>query len=116
MPYKLAILVRSDLKMSRGKVLAQTGHAMVEATVKAYAETTIFYKWKADGEKIVALKVPNEKTLDTIIEIANRKNIKNGIVVDAGLTEVVPGSKTVGYVGPDTEVKIDKLVSQLKLY
>mgnify|MGYP001224461736 FL=1 len=116
MPYKLAILVRSDLKMSRGKVLAQTGHAMVDATVKAYTGTTIFYKWQADGEKIVVLKVPNEKTLDTIIEIANRKNIKNGIVVDAGLTEVAPGSKTVGYVGPATEVKIDKLVSQLKLY
>ena len=34
----------------------------------------------------------------------------------AGLTEVSPGTKTVGFVGPDYENKIDKLVGQLKLY
>ena len=84
--------------------------------IKTYTKTTIFYKWQADGEKIVILKVPNEKTLDTIIEIANRKNVQQGVVVDAGLTEVMPGTKTVGYVGPDYDNKIDKLVGQLKLY
>ena len=65
-------------------------------------------------KKIVILK-PNE-TLDTIIEIANRKNVQQGVVVDAGLTEVMPGTKAVGYVGPDYDNKIDKLVGQLKLY
>ena len=112
----MAIMIRSDLNMSKGKVLAQVCHAMVDATVKTYTGTTIFHKWQADGEKIVVLKVTNEKTLDTIIEIANRKGVQNGIVVDAGLTEVSPGTKTVGFVGPDREDKIDKLVGQLKLY
>ena len=112
----MAILVRSDIKMSKGKVLAQVGHAVVDATVKAYARSTIFYKWQQDGEKIVVLKVPNEKTLDTIMEIAGRKKVHNGIVIDAGLTEISPGIKTVGYVGPDYDTKIDKLVGQLKLY
>ena len=112
----MAIMVRNDIKMSKGKVLAQVSHAMVDATLKCYTGTTMFYKWQADGEKIVVLKVTNEKTLDTIIEIANRKGIQNGIVVDAGLTEVSPGTKTVGFVGPDYDNKIDKLVGQLKLY
>lgn len=116
MGFKMAIMVRNDIKMSKGKVLAQVGHAMVEATVKAYTGTILFHRWQADGEKIVVLKVPNEKTLDTIINIANRKDIQNGIVVDAGLTEVSPGTKTVGFVGPDYDKKIDKLVGQLKLY
>tara|TARA_B100000287_G_C20527920_1_gene739636 strand:+ start:333 stop:683 length:351 start_codon:yes stop_codon:yes gene_type:complete len=116
MSFKMAILVRSDIKMSKGKVLAQVGHSMVDATVKAYTKTTLFYKWQQDGEKIVVLKVPNEKTLDTIMEIAARKKVHNGVVVDAGLTEVSPGTKTVGYVGPDYDTKIDKLVGQLKLY
>jgi len=116
MEFKMAIIIRSDLNMSKGKVLAQVSHAMVEATLKAYTGTTMFYKWQADGEKIVVLKVTNEKTLDTIIEIANRKGVQNGIVVDAGLTEVSPGTKTVGFVGPDKSDKIDKLVGQLKLY
>ena len=116
MCFKMAILVRSDVKMSKGKVLAQVGHAMVDATVKAYTKTTLFYKWQADGEKIVVLKVPNEKTLDTIINIAGRKGVHNGEVVDAGLTEISPGTITVGYVGPDYDDKIDKLTRQLKLY
>ena len=116
MGFKMAILIRTDIKMSKGKVLAQVGHAVVEATIKAYTKTTLFYKWQADGEKIVILKVPNEKTLDTIINIANRKDVHNGIVVDAGLTEVSPGTKTLGFIGPDYEQKIDKLVGQLKLY
>ena len=112
----MAILVRSDIKMSKGKVLAQVGHAVVDATVKAYARTTLFYKWQQDGEKIVVLKVPNEKTLDTIMDIANRKDVHNGKVIDAGLTEITPGTTTVGYVGPDYDDKIDKLTGQLKLY
>ena len=116
MCYKMAILVRSDIKMSKGKVLAQVSHAVVKATIKAYTTTTLFYKWQNDGEKIVILKVSNEKTLDTIINIAERKNVKNGIVIDAGLTEVCPGTKTVGFIGPDSDYKVDKLVGQLKLY
>ncbi len=42
MCFKMAILVRSDIKMSKGKVLAQVSHAMVDATVKAYTKTTLF--------------------------------------------------------------------------
>ena len=112
----MAILIRTDIKMSKGKVLAQVGHTMVDATIKAYTKTTLFYKWQADGEKIVVLKVPNLKTLDTIINIAERKGVHSGKVIDAGLTEVSPGTITVGYVGPDYEDKIDKLIGQLKLY
>ena len=112
----MAILIRTDIKMSKGKVLAQVGHAIVDATIKAYTKTTLFYKWKASGEKIVILKVPNEKTLDTIINIAGKKSVHNGTIIDAGLTEISPGTTTVGYVGPDYDNKIDKLTGQLKLY
>ena len=112
----MCILVRDDLKMSKGKVLAQVSHAMVDATVKAYTQTQVFFKWKSDGEKIVILKVPNEKTLMCIMDIAVRKGVNCGYTVDAGLTEVLPGTKTVGFVGPDRDEKVDKLTGQLKLY
>ena len=52
----MCILIRDDLKMSKGKVLAQVSHAMVDASVKAYTQSQLFFKWKADGEKIVILK------------------------------------------------------------
>ena len=116
MSFKMCVLVRDDLKMSKGKVLAQVSHAMVDATIMSYTKSNNFFKWKADGEKIVILKVPNEKTLMFIMNIAQRKEVNCGFTVDAGLTEVLPGTKTVGFVGPDFEDKIDKLTGQLKLY
>ena len=44
-----------------------------------------------------------------------KKEINHGQVFDAGLTQVKPGTITVGYVGPDLDSKIDKLIGQLKL-
>ena len=116
MSFKMCVLVRDDLKMSKGKVLAQVSHTIVDATVKAYTQTQLFFKWRADGEKIVILKVPNEKTLMYIMNNAQRKGVNCGYTVDAGLTEVLPGTKTVGFVGPNFEDKVDKLTGQLKLY
>ena len=112
----MCVLVRDDLKMSKGKVLAQVSHTIVDAAVKAYTQSQLFFKWRADGEKIVILKVPNEKTLMYIMNIAERKGVNCGYTVDAGLTEVLPGTKTVGFVGPDRDEKVDKLTGQLKLY
>ena len=51
-----------------------------------------------------------------IMNIAERKGVNCGYTVDAGLTEVLPGTITVGYVGPDFEDKVEKLTGQLKLY
>ena len=116
MSFKLCILIRDDLKMSKGKVLAQVSHSVVDATIKAYTQSQLFFKWKQDGEKIVILKVPNEKTLMYIMDIAGRKGVNCGFTRDAGLTEVSPGTITVGFVGPDYDNKIEKLTGQLKLY
>ena len=115
MTYKLVILVRNDLNMSTGKIVAQTAHAVVDATLKSYSGTTHFWKWKSNGETIIALKVKNEKTLLTIMDIANRKHVPHGYIVDEGRTQVTPDTITVGFVGPDNEEKINKLVGQLKL-
>ena len=114
MSYKLALLVRNDLNMSKGKIVAQCGHAVVDATLLSHKNNTIF-RWKDEGETIIALKVKNEKTLLTILNIANRKNIPHGYIVDEGRTQVAHDTITVGFVGPYNEEKIDKLVGQLKL-
>lgn len=114
MCFKMAVIVNSDLNMSKGKIIAQTGHAVVEATVKAFSKKTLFDNWQSNSESIIAVKA-NLKTLQTVCEIANRKDILSGFICDAGRTEVMPGSVTVGYVGPDKSNKIDKLIKQLKL-
>ena len=50
-----------------------------------------------------------------ILNIARKKKVAYGYIVDEGRTEVPPCTTTLGYVGPDIDDKIDKLVGQLKL-
>ena len=112
--YKCVILVRMDLKMSRGKVVAQAGHGIVSAVMNSSREK--LHEWMECGEKIVTLKVNNMKTMQTIHDIAIRKNVYSHIVTDAGHTEVAPGTQTICVIGPDIDTKIDKLTGQLKLF
>ena len=113
MTHKLAIIVRSDITMSKGKIVAQAGHAVVEATIKCLTNN-IYNKWQSNGETIIVVKA-NAETLSAILIQAEKKEINHGQVCDAGLTQVKPGTITVGYVGPDLDSKIDKLIGQLKL-
>lgn len=115
MSYKLVILVRSDLNMSPGKIVAQTAHATVDATIKSYTGTTNFWKWKNNGETIVALKVQSKSQLLSLIKKSKKNNIKSGCVIDYGLTEIEPNTITVGFIGPDLCSNIDKITGQLSL-
>ncbi len=47
--YKQVIVIRSDLKMSRGKVAAQSSHAAISAADKA--DKKILAAWKKEGQK-----------------------------------------------------------------
>lgn len=115
--YKLVLLVRSDLKMSKGKIVAQCGHAVCSAVCYGnnICESYKMTNWRETGETIIALRVPNLITMSMIMDIANRKGVAHGVITDAGLTEVSPDTITVGYLGPDTIEKIDKLSGQLRL-
>ena len=86
----MCVLVRDDLKMSKESISPSKSYYYVDATIMSYTQTQKFLKWKANGEKIVILKVPNEKTLMCIMNIAERKGVNCGYTVDAGLTEVLP--------------------------
>lgn len=114
MSYKMALIVRNDLNMSKGKIAAQVAHATVDSTINAFSNTTHFYKWRDSGETIIAVKA-NLTTLNTVLSIAEKKGVICGKTIDAGRTEVPEGSITVAYVGPDKCCKIDKLIGQLKL-
>ena len=53
--HKQVIVVRSDVKMSRGKTAAQSAHASVSALDKAGKAAAA--EWKKEGQKKVVLKV-----------------------------------------------------------
>ena len=111
--HKLVLIVRSDLKMSKGKTVAQCAHATVDAVTKSIT-TQKFKDWINSGETIISLKVKDLYTLQKMINTAHERKINANIITDEGLTEVESNTQTVGYIGPDSIEKIDKISGQLK--
>ncbi len=111
---KQVILIRTDLKMSKGKIAAQVAHAAVEATLKS--DKAIISNWRKTGMKKVTLKAENEKELYKYLQEAKDTNLTTALIRDAGRTELVPGTVTCLAIGPDKEEKIDAITHELKIY
>ena len=111
--YKQVILVRTDLKMNKGKIAAQCSHASVSSVLKS--SKLLVDIWKKQGMKKVVLKVSSEKELLTYKRKAALAGFKTSIIKDAGRTQVKPGSLTAVAIGPDVSEKIDKITKDLKI-
>src|SRR5205823_10278617 len=68
MAAKLALIVRADLGMGRGKIAAQVAHAAV-AAVLATSRSRDFAAWLAEGQPKVVLKVSSAEQL---LDVARR--------------------------------------------
>lgn len=108
---KQVIVIRGDLKLSKGKIATQAAHAAVSAS-----EISRFKKqWMMEGQKKVVVKC---ECLDDLLEIYEKSkilSIATLLIQDAGLTEIPPGTVTCIGIGPDEEEKIDKITKNLKL-
>lgn len=111
---KQVIIVRTDLKMSKGKAAAQVAHAAVEAVLKS--DKSLVQSWRQIGMKKVTLKVNSEKELYKYLQEAKDFGITTALIKDAGRTELQPGTITCLAIGPDSEDKIDAITSELKIY
>lgn len=111
--YKQCIIVRGDIRMSCGKTCAQVAHAAVTAYERADAATR--KKWFQEGQKKVVLKVPGERDLLELKSLAEHAGISTGLVQDAGLTEIPPGTVTALGLGPAKTGDLDRITSSLPL-
>jgi PTH2 family peptidyl-tRNA hydrolase len=111
--YKQCIIVRSDLKMSCGKTCAQVAHAAIIAYEHADAATR--RRWFQEGQKKVVLKVPGERDLLELKSLAEHSGVATGLVQDAGLTEIPPGTVTALGLGPAKSEDLDRITSSLSL-
>jgi len=114
--YKMCIIIRTDLEMSVGKMIAQACHAAVDVSEKSKQENhTGWRKWRDEGAKKVALQVDSQEELKELAEKADRLGIVYSVIQDGGLTEVPPGSITALGLGPERNDKMDKLTGNLPL-
>ena len=114
--YKQVIVVRSDIKMSKGKLAAQVAHAAVSSFYKTLNEKPIYAKlWLNDRQPKVILKVSSLEDLYEIKKDADEKGIINSLIEDAGLTELPPGTITCLGIGPAPTYSIDEVTGELKL-
>ncbi len=112
---KQVIVVRTDIRMGKGKIAAQVAHASLEAykrTLKKHPEWV--EEWEREGSKKIVLKVSSEKDLLDLYERA-KKEVPAALVRDAGYTQVEPGTVTCAGFGPAPDEIMDRLFGHLKL-
>lgn len=136
---KMMIVMRRDLKMRKGKIAAQAGHACVDAILLALHKegrmndlevsddgitfndtnksSTPLSDWFASGCAKVCVYVDSEAELLEIANKAKEKGIIASVITDAGMTEShgVP-TRTCLALEPLPNETADELTGDLPLY
>lgn len=131
-PIKQVIVMRKDLKMNRGKEIAQGSHASMSFMVHRleYRDKLLnaheyhgplFSKeehaWMEGSFAKVCVQVNSEQELLDIHEKAKQAGLVTHLITDSGKTYFngVP-THTCLAIGPDLSEKIDPITGALKLY
>lgn len=112
--YKQIVVVRKDLKMGKGKLLAHVLHAAIGSLREA--DEKIIERWEGEGAKKVVLKTWDLKSLREIHKKAKDAKLPCILVKDAGKTQLKAGEITTLGIGPAEEKKIDRITGKLKLF
>ncbi|KAL0818075.1 hypothetical protein ABMA28_008611 [Loxostege sticticalis] len=114
--YKLVLVVRTDLNMSKGKIAAQCGHAAVGAFEKAQKRDPDGLRcWQCTGQAKIALKTDSLDDIMQIADNAKKMGLITSLIRDAGRTQIAANSVTVLGVGPAPKDVVDKVTGHLKL-
>ena len=131
MSVKQVIVMRKDLGMRKGKMIAQGSHASLGSLLKFFEKIenkgSITYKvqfgkgsyldqWLNGTFTKVCLYVDSEEELNEIKNKCDNAKIPNALIIDSGLTEFhgVPTKTCVG-IGPWNSEEIDKITGNLHL-
>ena len=128
-PTKQVIVIRRDLRMRRGKEIAQGAHAatawladLILQTMRAndvdhLALSPAEQAWLESSFRKVTVKVNSEEELIAVYQKALDAGLVVHLITDRGLTEFggVP-TRTCLAVGPDYDDLIDPVTGDLELY
>ena len=123
--HKQVIVIRKDLNMRKGKMVAQGAHASMAAILNYgnYDESVFtlvlddkIKPWLTGRFKKICVSVNSEQELLDIHTRAKNAGIITALITDSGLTEFggVPTHTAVA-VGPDSEDKINAITGGLPL-
>ena len=116
MEYKLVVVVREDIGLSKGKMAVQVAHAAVTAALEAKAaHPKWFHAWIDEGQKKVVVRAADLEALKTLQRQAVALRLPTALIEDAGLTELPPGTTTCLGVGPGPNHLVDQVTGPLKL-
>ena len=114
--YKMVIAMRTDIKMSKGKIAAQAGHAAVSAAEYARKNRPEWWSpWIMEGQCKIAVKVRSEQEIMEIERKARNSGLPAALIVDRGLTEIPPNTTTCLGIGPAPANKVDIITGKLSL-
>ena len=108
---KMVLCVNGDLGMSKGKIAAQVGHAVLGLWLAACGGTNTNWlpwarAWNSRAAAKITLKI-EAKDLDAVAAAAEAAGLPCTVIVDAGRTEIPSGSRTVVGIGPAPKELID---------
>lgn len=112
---KQIIIMRKDLKMPRGKEIAQGAHASMKATLLNMEHPSV-KEWLAGKFTKIAVGVDSEEELLAVLANARAAGLIAELVTDAGLT-VFNGvaTNTCGAVGPASHDDLKPITGHLRL-
>jgi PTH2 family peptidyl-tRNA hydrolase len=125
---KQIIIMRKDLGMRAGKMVAQGAHASMGACLPylntdptklpdgGWAKLCKIHAWLAGSFKKVTLRVESEEQLLAVHKVAQEAGLIECLITDSGLTEFhgVP-TITCCAIGPDIDEALDPITGELKL-
>lgn len=120
---KQVIVMRTDLDMPIGKMIAQGAHASEGATIKFNSKSEIMdiesfdnlSIWKKTGKTKIVVGVKSEEKLLNICKKAEALGINFYIVEDEGRTHFNEPTITCACIGIDTKENLDKVTKRLRL-
>lgn len=112
---KQMLVVRKDLNMRKGKMIAQGAHASMLVTM-FHSDHPFFKKWISGKFTKIAVGVDSEEELLSIHKKAEKLKWPTALVTDAGLTEFHgEPTNTVVAIGPAPDELVNELTGHLKL-
>ncbi|KAN0004532.1 hypothetical protein ACTFIZ_010687 [Dictyostelium cf. discoideum] len=114
---KQVLVIRTDLGMTKGKIIAQCCHASLGARQKALKDTKkVLRQWENFGCAKITLKANSKEELVDLRNKAKELGVVSYLVLDSGHTQIPSGSATVLAVGPAPKEAVDAVTKHLKLY